>query len=248
MRKLLVFQHVPFEPLGTLDRQFKDAGFRIRYANFHRGVDRGIAVGRYHGLVVLGGPMSANETDRHPHLQYEQEAIHEAIELNLPVLGICLGAQLIAATLGGRTLRGRTPEYGWCEVRRTDAARDDPLLQHFDACEHIFQWHADTFTLPGHVTQLARSDVCEHQAFRYGDSVYGLQFHLEADHALIRRWLGTPQHLHGPQRLGAAIDRDRIERETELRIGRATELAARVFGAFIAQFYRWRRRIALPSR
>ncbi len=81
MRKLLVFQHVPFEPLGTLDRQFKDAGFRIRYVNFFRQSEVRVKVGRYHGLVVLGGPMSADQTQRYPHLNFELESISKRIAL-----------------------------------------------------------------------------------------------------------------------------------------------------------------------
>ena len=102
MRKMLVFQHVPSAPLGTLDGQLREAGFRIRYVNFSRLVEVVPDVSRYHGLIILGGPMSANELNRYPHLDAEKDAIRHAVADEIPVLGICLGAQLIAAALGAR--------------------------------------------------------------------------------------------------------------------------------------------------
>jgi GMP synthase (glutamine-hydrolysing) len=248
MRKLLVFQHVPFEPLGTLDRRFRHAGFRIRYANFHRQPDTRVDVGRYHGLVVLGGPMSADQTDRHGHLGYEREAIRRAVGLGIPVLGICLGAQLIALSLGGRSLRGRTPVFGWSAVSPTAAGREDPLIGHFKGRERIFQWHSDTFALPPDCVHLARSRACEQQAFRYGDHVYGFQFHLEADRALIRRWLGTRKQLEELERQGTRLDPEVIDADTNRLMPRAAQLSSAVFGEFIDRFYGLRRRLALPSR
>jgi GMP synthase (glutamine-hydrolysing) len=248
MRKLLVFQHVPLEPLGTLDRQFKRAGFRIRYVNFDRQPDARVDVDRYHGLVVLGGPQAADQTDRFPHLRYEKEAIRTAVENGYPVLGICLGAQLIAASLGGRTLRGRAPEFGWADVTPTAAGRADPLFRHFDGSEQIFQWHSDTFTLPHGAVHLASSRACAQQAFRLRDHVYGLQFHLEADRALIGRWLAAPHHLKELAERGVQLDPKRILAETSARLPRAAALATAVFGEFIERFYAFRRRRALSSR
>jgi GMP synthase (glutamine-hydrolysing) len=248
MRKLLVFQHVPYEPLGTLDQQFRAAGFRIRYVNFHRQPEARPALGRYHGLVVLGGPHAADQTDRYPHLAVECDAIHSAVELGMPVLGICLGAQLIARCLGARTLRGVAPEVGWHAVEPTAAGRDDPLIGHFGAREMIFQWHADTFTLPSSVRRLASSMLCENQAFCYRDSVYGLQFHLEVDSALIRRWLTTPVHQRELAQAPGLTNPARLLEETELYMPRSRSLSEQVFGEFINRFYRLRRRAALPSR
>lgn len=248
MRKLLVFQHVPSEPLGVLDRMFKDAGFRIRYVNFKRNGDVAVSVGRYNGLVVLGGPMSADEVDRHPHLQFEQEAIRTAIGDGIPVLGICLGAQLIAASSGGRILRRGAVEFGWRRVTPTAAGAVDPLIAHLDGGAEIFQWHSDTFTLPESAEHLAASADCRYQAFRIGECAYGFQFHLEADRALIRRWAGAKRHLAELERRGVVIEHARIERETDSKLPAARRLAELVFGEFIARFYNWRRRRILPSR
>jgi GMP synthase (glutamine-hydrolysing) len=248
MRKLLVFQHVPLEPLGTLNRQFKDAGFRIRYLNFDRQPDARIDPSRYHGLVVLGGPQSADQTDRYPHLEYEKAVIRTAVDLGLPVLGICLGAQLIAAAFGGRTLRRSAPEFGWVDVAPTNAGSSDPLIRHFAGSERIFQWHSDTFTLPHGASHLAESAGCTNQAFRISDHVYGFQFHLEADRGLIRRWVDAPQHRHELSELGIALDDAATMAESDKLLPRAAELGEAVFGEFINRFYRFRRRRALVSR
>ena len=248
MRKLLVFQHVPFEPLGTLNAQFKDAGFRMRYVNFDRAPGARVDVARYHGLVVLGGPQSANQTEKYPHLAYEREVIVRAIDLGLPVLGICLGAQLIAASLGGRPQRGQAHEYGWVNVSPTSAAANDPLFAHFRAVEQVYQWHSDTFTLPQGAIHLAASELCANQAFRYRDLVYGLQFHLEADRPLIRRWLGTPHHIRELKARGIAIDEAETMAQCDRYLPRASELGRAIFGSFIDRFYSFRRRRAHASR
>jgi GMP synthase (glutamine-hydrolysing) len=248
MRKLLVFQHVAAEPLGTLDQQFRAAGFRIRYVNFFRQPDACPDVGRYHGLVVLGGPMSAETSDRHPHIAVEREAIREAIGRGMPVLGICLGAQLIAASLGARTLRGAAPEIGWFEVEPTPAARSDPLFAQLGPREHVFQWHNDTFTLPHGAVRLAESPRCAQQAFRYAETVYGLQFHLEVDAPLIRRWLATPSYLRELAAQRGSRDARSILADTERHIDRLHAMSRGVFGEFIRRFYHTRRRVPLPSR
>lgn len=248
MRKLLVFQHVASEPLGTLDPLFRRAGFRIRYVNFERDPDHALDVRRYDGLVVLGGPMAADETDTYPHLLAERAAISEAIERETPVLGICLGAQLIAAALGGATLRGAAVEKGWTGVEPTDAGREDPLLAYIGAGRPLFQWHDDTYTLPEPAVHLARSDACEYQAFRVGESAYGLQFHLEADRPLIERWVDRWSEADKPSGPDAETPRARIARDTDAHLERAARVGEGLFSEFIDRFYRRKPRVALTSR
>jgi GMP synthase (glutamine-hydrolysing) len=248
MRRLLVFQHVSFEILGTLHPLLKARGFRLRYANFGRHPHARPEVARYNGLVVLGGPMNVDDLDRHPHLAVEVELIRQAIEQGLPVLGICLGAQLIAKAFGAPVSANGGKEIGWCDVSPTPEAKDDPLFKDFDEVEKIFQWHNDTFELPVGAVPLAVSQTCHRQAFRYGSNVYGFQFHLEVDESLIERWLAVPEHCAELAEGGGRVDPAVIRHETTLYIQRSRNLSERVFGRFIDLFNLPPKRAALRSR
>lgn len=248
MKRLLVFQHVPHEILGTFDPLLRAAGFRIRYVNFGRTPEAQPDIDRYDGLIALGGPMCVDQADRYPHLKTEIAAIGEAIERGMPLLGICLGAQLIAAALGARVHKNPVKEIGWYPLQPTAAAANDPLFRHFNDREIIFQWHGDTFDIPRGAVQLARSADCENQAFRYGDRTYGLQFHLEVDTALIDRWLTTPAHQRELEPLAPDITAADIRAATPRHIARSTELGDQLFGDFITLFSTRQRRRTLPSR
>jgi GMP synthase (glutamine-hydrolysing) len=247
MRRLLVCQHVPHEILGTLNPLLKRAGFRIRYVNFARHPDAQPTLNGYHGLVVLGGPMSVNDTDRFPHLTTELKLIEDAMRRDLPVLGICLGAQLTAKTLGAEVYPSREKEIGWYDVSPTEEAQRDPLLVEFRGTEKIFQWHGDTFDIPRSAAHLASSRLCVNQAFRYGANVYALQFHLEVDEWMIHRWLRVPENRREIACLNG-IDPERIHMETAEYIPRLHQLSDRVFGQFIKLFGIEKKYLRLPSR
>ena len=236
MGRLLVFQHVPHEILGTLDPLFRGYGFRIRYVNFGRDPHARPSLAGYRGLVVLGGPMNVDQTDRHPHLATEVELIGEAIAAGLPVLGICLGGQLIARALGAEVTRSPEKEIGWYDLSPTEEAWTDPLLSHLRPTEKIFQWHGDTFAIPKGAVHLASSAGCPNQAFRYGDRTYGLQFHLEVDQPMIERWLRVPENIDEIGGLNGATSTERIRIDTDLHIGEAVPLAERVFTDFVRLF------------
>ena len=240
MRKLLVFQHAAAEPLGVLDPMLRRWGFRIRYVNFAREPAVPLDLERYNGLVVLGGPMNVDQTGAYPHLLTEIAAIRAALKLEVPVLGICLGAQLLAAALGATVRPNRVREIGWYRLQPAAEAQTDRLFRHFDAGQHVFQWHAYTFDLPPGAVHLASTESCEHQAFRYGNRAYGLQFHLEADEALIRRWLAVPAYAAEVGDEGV----EQILRTTPGHIRPALSLSERVFHEFL-ELFEWRRSPAL---
>ncbi|MCP4039497.1 MAG: type 1 glutamine amidotransferase [bacterium] len=242
MPRLLVFQHVAHEILGTLDPLLRSHGFRNRYVNFGRDPDATPNLDGYHGVIVLGGPMNVDESDEHPHLETEVRLLAEAMDRDLPVLGICLGAQLLAKALGAEVSPNHQKEIGWYEVTPTDEAEDDPLFSHFTPAERLFQWHGDTFDIPRGGVRLATAPTCENQAFRYGDRAYGLQFHLEVDTPLIERWLGVPHHREEIEAEDGRICPDRIRRDTETHASRLEELGERVFTDFIGLFGELRRR------
>ena len=247
MRKLLVFQHAASEPLGVLDPMLRRWGFRIRYANFARDPALQLDLSRYDGLVVLGGPMNVDQSASYPHLLTEIAAIREALHLKVPVLGICLGAQLLAAALGARVRPNPVREIGWYRLQPAAPARDDRLFRYFDGSQHVFQWHAYTFELPPGAVHLASTASCEHQAFRFGERAYGLQFHLEADEALIQRWLAVPAYRSELEAEAGAGGVERLLSDTHGHIAPALKLSERVFHEFIALFD-WRPTPRLASR
>jgi len=132
------------------------------------------------GLIVLGGPMGVYESDRHPRLLDEQELIRSALASRVPVLGICLGSQLLASALGARVYPAPAKEIGWYDVTLEREAASDPLLAGAPERFKALHWHGDVFDLPGGAVPLARSAVTRHQAFAYGGVAWGLLFHLEA--------------------------------------------------------------------
>jgi GMP synthase-like glutamine amidotransferase len=137
------------------------------------------------GLVVMGGPMGALDDHEHPHLPAERELLAAAVAAELPVLGVCLGAQLLAAAAGAKVYHGPVLEVGLGTVDLTDAGRADPVLGPAGPRLDVLHWHQDTFELPDDAVHLASSDIYPHQAFRLGEQAYGLQFHLELDATLL---------------------------------------------------------------
>lgn len=247
MRKLLILQHVPSEPLGVLDPLLRAAGFRIRYVNFSRDPSAQIDVSRYGGLIVLGGPMNVDQAESYPHLLHEIELIHAALTREIPTLGICLGAQLLAAALGARVHPNPVSEIGWYPLKLSEAAQSDALFRHLDSAIPVFQWHAYTFTEPRETVHLASTDSCANQAFRYRDFAYGLQFHLEVDAALIRRWLQHSERRHELEPLGGERHLRTVDAQTGEYLQRSQTQAAKLFAAFVERFGQ-RKKAILRSR
>lgn len=241
LRKVLVLQHVPHEPLGTLDRMLRARKIRIRFCNFARTPEAEPQLSGCDALIVLGGPMNVGDQPRYPHLKTELRLLEAALSQGVPVLGICLGAQLLAHALGAAVGRNNRAELGWHEVRLRPAGLSDPVLGQLGPAAPIFHWHGDTFGIPAGADHLAESDLCGHQAFRYGQRAYGLQFHLEVDQPLIERWLRVHkqelEQSEGPEAAQA------IRRQTDLWIAAAMARGERLFGALLGQ-YGWQAREA----
>ncbi|MEM8817303.1 MAG: type 1 glutamine amidotransferase [Pseudomonadota bacterium] len=246
--KILVFQHVPYEPLGTLDPLLKAAGFRIRYVNFARHREARPTLKKYAAIIVLGGPMNVDDVDGHPNLATEVDILREALEQDMSILGICLGAQLLAKALGGAVRPGARREIGWYDVELTERGKADPVLSTFADSQRVFQWHEDCIELPDGCEHLAASPDCAVQAFRHGEHAYGFQFHLEVDRSLVERWLTVPDNqsvLHAER---ANVDPERIRRETLTRIAALESQSNLTFGRWIDRFDLGEQRRALPSR
>lgn len=246
--KILVFQHVPYEPLGTLDPLLKEAGFRIRYVNFGREPKSRPSVDGYEALIILGGPMNSDQIDAHPNLLTEVEIIREAIDKDKSVLGICLGAQLLAKAIGGSVARNPTREIGWYDVALTKEGLEDPVLSTFAPVQQVFQWHEDGISLPPSAVHLASSEASPVQAFRHGEHAYGFQFHLEVDRSLIERWLTVPANLPTLQDEAGRIEPETIRAQTRRSIDALEAQSRETFSRWIDRFEIGPRRRRLPSR
>lgn len=167
LRPWTLIQHVDFEGPGLIAAAASAHGIVLQVQRMDRGapLPKGSEVG---GVIVMGGPMGVRDTAKYPHLALEQRLLREAVEKGLPVLGVCLGAQLLAASLGARVGKGASPEIGFGEVILTPNGREDPVLGGAGDRVPVFHWHEDTFDLPRGAVHLARSALFPNQAFRVG--------------------------------------------------------------------------------
>jgi GMP synthase (glutamine-hydrolysing) len=184
-----VLQHVAYEGPGAVADAIVRGGHTVAVVRIDRGepVPPTDAVGDLAGLVVMGGPMGVHDEDL-AWLAEERALLKAAVDADLPVLGVCLGAQQLAAALGAVVATGPQSEIGVGEVHLTPAALPDPVLGPAGSTVACMHWHADTFTLPDGAVLLASSDLFPHQAFRFGRRAYGLQFHIEVTASLVGRW------------------------------------------------------------
>lgn len=171
-------QHVPFEGLGNIENRAKQNNHETKAVRLYAGENLP-DIDEVDFLIVLGGPMNVHEEDHFPFLSREKKFIELAIKREIPVLGICLGAQLIADVLGAKVYPNRQKEIGWHPVETNDQSTS-PFAQGLPNTFTTFHWHGDTFDLPEGAKHLASTTACRNQAFSYGSKVLGLQFHLEA--------------------------------------------------------------------
>lgn len=172
-------QHVPFEGPANIARWASEQGHSLIGCQVYEGQPFP-DLADVDGLVIMGGPMNVDEGDLYPWLNAEKDFIASIITAQKPILGICLGAQLLARVLGAKVYPGPEKEIGWFPIQRTPVARELPVCQAWPNTFSVFHWHGDTFDLPTGAILLANSAVCQHQAFFWGDRVLGLQFHLES--------------------------------------------------------------------
>lgn len=181
-------QHVPFEGLGSIASWMRMGGHHLSVTRFFQN-DLLPGVDKIDWLIVMGGPMGACDDDKFPWLSSEKRFIKEAIREGKTVIGICLGAQLIASVLGARVYPNRFKEIGWFPIKMMDAGKNSSLFDFFPENLEVFHWHGDTFDLPAGAVHIARSEACQNQAFVYAEKVIGLQFHLECTNAGVAQLL-----------------------------------------------------------
>jgi GMP synthase (glutamine-hydrolysing) len=185
MKNAIAIYHVAFEDAGTLEPVLAERGIGLTYLQAGRddlspALDADL-------LLVLGGPIGIYEIDRYPFLKDELATIEKAVKKGVPVIGICLGCQALAAVLAARVYPGKQAELGWDQLMLTEEGKASPLgvLEGL----HILNWHGDTFDLPSGATRLASTELTPNQAFSYGPKVLALQFHVELPERDMERWL-----------------------------------------------------------
>ena len=171
-------QHVPFENLGSMGAWAHRHGHQVRATHLYRG-EQAPAVENFDWLIVMGGPMGVHDEAEYPWLADEKRVIEQAIAAGKRVLGVCLGAQLVACVLGACVYRNAEKEIGWFPIQLTGQAAKSALFSDLPKTQDVFHWHGDTFDLPVGAIHVARSEACENQAFVLDERVIGLQFHLE---------------------------------------------------------------------
>jgi GMP synthase-like glutamine amidotransferase len=222
---ILAVVHGSNVPPGVFGEELDDRGHRLETWCLAWGTPPPRPVDDYGGVLVFGGAMHADQDDRHPWLKEENLFIQRLLGLHVPMLGICLGAQLIAKAAGAAVRPASEPEIGWLDVELTDQAADDPLLSVFPRRFKAFHWHFYEHALPAGACELARNPVCS-QAYRLGDSAWGVQFHPEVTDEVIRCWIAE-----SPDEIPGSID-DLIS-ETAVRLDDWQALGRSLAGAFL---------------
>ena len=229
MKPVLCIRNDPDDTLGIAPASLAQAQVPTQRVDaFTEGV-RWPGLSQISGLVVFGGEMNADEGERYPWLLRQRQLMRQAVDAGLPVLGICLGAQLLARAFDARVYRAPVRELGFRRVLITDAGAGDPLLQAFASGDYVFQWHEDTLALPDGATLLARGDEVAVQAFRVGDRGWGIQFHAEIDRPGVEAWLRVAEPtLERVWNRSAAEIRAELSTYLELQ----QERSRRLFSAF----------------
>jgi GMP synthase (glutamine-hydrolysing) len=186
--RVLVVENYPKTTLGLVGDALGEGGADCRILRTHLGEELPGSHDGFDALIMLGGAQDALDDENHPYLPDEAALARAFGAADKAVLGICLGAQILARAHGARNILGRPLEFGWHDVRPTEAGRADPVLRSIGDASPIFHWHLDTFTLPPGAVHLATSEMTEMQAFRIGRASYGIQFHFEAGTELVKSW------------------------------------------------------------
>jgi len=189
LRSVWVLQHTPSETLGTIEDVLRGHQIGFNYIETYAGKSVPGEMAGIAGLIVMGGPMGVYEQSKYPFLREEMRLIESALALGRPVLGVCLGSQLLAAALGAEVKRGERKELGWHAVTLSEFAAQDPLFAGVRPEFWPFHWHGDVFSLPKQAVGLASSRQTPSQAFRYGKNAYGILFHLEVTQEQIAQML-----------------------------------------------------------
>jgi GMP synthase-like glutamine amidotransferase len=227
---VLVIKHVDIEGPGLIEDCLRQENIPHQILTLESGLPLP-KLDHFTHVVILGGPMNVYEEDRYPFLRVEDLFIKEAIQRGKSILGICLGAQLIAKALGAKVFKAPAKEIGWRDVSLTRIGSIDPFFSQLPKRFWVFQWHEDTFEIPHNAILIATSAHVPHQAFRYGENVYGIQFHVEVTQRMIREWMETyEEEFEGLE--SPLLSKQDILVDTELKINPYKEMGMKFLKSF----------------
>jgi GMP synthase-like glutamine amidotransferase len=192
--KIVVIMHVESEGPGSLGTFLDSAGAETVTVRLYAGDRLPSDLSGFDAVVSMGGPMNVYEEDEYPFLKEETGFLKQAVEADIPALGICLGAQMIAKATGARVTKSPNKEVGWGQVTLTNSGKEDSAFKGLPGTLEVLQWHGDMFHIPAKGVLLASSNDCPHQAFRYRNAL-GLQFHLEVTEKILSDWFGDSQQI-----------------------------------------------------
>jgi GMP synthase (glutamine-hydrolysing) len=236
---VLVLQHIACEPPGVFEDVLDERGVELHRVELDEG-ERLPDWREFDAIVAMGGPMSATDDGTLPWLAAEKSLIGEAVRAGKPFWGVCLGVQLLAASLGARVYPGPEPEVGLLPVELTVEGRDDPVFGGTPLELVALQWHGDTFDLPQGAVRLARSSAYENQAFKLGKA-YGVQFHLEVSPEMARQWAEVPEYV-------ASLERTLGREEASAFLAAIERHSDEMRAAGRGLFERWLDRVVTPAR
>lgn len=229
-KKILIIRHIGIEGPGTFGRFLEENKMPYEILDMYKFSAPVLSfpgLSDFCGIIILGGPMNVYEEEKHPFLRAEKALIKEALGKNVPMIGICLGGQLIASCLGAAVRPAALKEIGWFDVVFESCAKNDAIFKNFGPEAKVFQWHEDAFDLPPGSVLLAKSNGIN-QAFRFGNFVWGIQFHIEVDEEMIKSWSG--EYIKGGFFKPTCPDMLAEYRDNALEF---REKAGRVYSAFL---------------
>ncbi len=229
MSHVTCFQHIDCEGPGSVLEILKNKNIALKVVKPFRGENIPEKIGD--GLIVLGGPMGVYEQNEYSWMNLEISAIQECLKKQIPVLGICLGAQMLAHAAGGTVYKGIQPEVGWYPIRLSNEGRWDPLLLGLPEEVMAFHWHGDTFSLPLDAVRLAGSSNYPNQLFKLGNNAYGFQCHLETTEEMIKEWVLVYEKELEPK---GSLPRQPIEKNLQANASNLRNTAETVFSRFAA--------------
>jgi len=230
LKKVLIIQQVPHEGPGRIGEVIEGGGIGLELIKAFEGQRIPESLDDDSALIVLGGPMGVCDDDRYPYLKDEISLIESALKAGAPVLGICLGSQLLARAAGARVYSGGVKEIGWYPLFINNEGRTERILEGLPSEIEVFQWHGDTFDVPVGGVNLASSELFPNQLIRVGERAYGLQFHLEVTAEMISEWLSV--NAGELEEVKGQVDPGEIRAKTSTAMAELEGMGQSVFSRF----------------